>query len=397
MPRRLTVTVGPDTADLPGFGRASIQAAVDMVHQLGGGTVRLLPGRYELRNAVLLRSGVRLEGAGDETHLIKAPETVSALAEDSDWYEAVVRVGDPDGFRVGDGIVLEAEPIGGGSAGGNKVKTTVVDIEGPRLYVEDRLDKNFWVDHQAVCSTRFPLIWIERQHDCAVASLRLDGNRDQNGLLDGNHAGCIFMQYADRVTVENVTAHHYHGDGISWQVADDVSVIGCRCHDNANLGLHPGSGSQRPIIRDNHCHHNDIGLFYCWGVRHGVAEGNRLEDNRSYGISIGHRDTDNLIRDNDIARNGKVGVWYRPEQPATRLPHRNVFEANRILDNGADEEGVGFWLRDRVEGTVLRGNRFGDSGQGVQKIGLRIDAEVPDLTAEDNAFQGLAQDVEDRR
>ena len=79
----------------------------------------------------------------------------------------------------------------------------------------------------------------------------------------------------------------------------------CHCHDNADLGLHPGSGSQRPIVRGNRLERNNIGLFFCWGVKYGLAEKNVIEESKSYGISIGHRDTDNLIRDNDVRRSGR--------------------------------------------------------------------------------------------
>ena len=47
------------------------------------------------------------------------------------------------------------------------------------------------------------------------------------------------------------TARNYNGDGISWQICHDVLVEDCHSHDNAELGLHPGSGSQRPVIRNN--------------------------------------------------------------------------------------------------------------------------------------------------
>src|SRR5262245_27913016 len=49
---RLTVTVGPDRADLVGANEKVLQAAVDYVARLGGGTVRVLPGTFHLRNAV---------------------------------------------------------------------------------------------------------------------------------------------------------------------------------------------------------------------------------------------------------------------------------------------------------------------------------------------------------
>src|SRR5215475_14537997 len=54
---RLTISVGPRKADLIGATDRVLQAAVDYVARLGGGTVRGLPGTYQLRNSVFLRSG----------------------------------------------------------------------------------------------------------------------------------------------------------------------------------------------------------------------------------------------------------------------------------------------------------------------------------------------------
>lgn len=42
----------------------------------------------------------------------------------------------------------------------------------------------------------------------------------------------------------------YHGDGISFQQSNDVVVRECVAEENVSLGFHPGSGSQRPVVRD---------------------------------------------------------------------------------------------------------------------------------------------------
>ena len=396
MPRP-ELTVGPADAHLPGRHRLVLQAAIDRVAQLGGGTVRLGPGRYDLRGPLRRRSRVSRRGAGDDTWLRKAAECSSVLRADSDWYEAVARVAYPSGFQVGDGVVFQGRTIDGGAEGLHRIKREIVGIEGDHLLLDQKLTQNYWATHESTCSTLFPLIWIEQARDVTIADLRLDGNRAENGLLDGNHAGCIFMQYAERVEVSNVTAHDYHGDGISWQVADEVRIVGCRSHDNANLGLHPGSGSQRPFIWGNDCHGNNIGLFFCWGVKQGVAEVNTLVDNRHYGISIGHRDTDNVIRANMIERNGKAGIYFRPEQPAVRLPHHNRILDNRIADNGADDSHCGIWLRDAVDDTVVQGNTIVDTGRQQQHVGIRIDKEVGRVTMADNRFEGLFNATEDFR
>ena len=81
----LTVTVGPRDADLVGKDDKVIQAAVDYVARLGGGTVKVLPGTYRLRNAVYLQPRVRLLGSGTDAVLIKEDSRTSKLAADSDW------------------------------------------------------------------------------------------------------------------------------------------------------------------------------------------------------------------------------------------------------------------------------------------------------------------------
>src|SRR5215471_2289112 len=71
--QRVTITVGPRDADLVGTTDRVLQAAVDYVARLGGGTVRVLPGNYRMRNSIFLQSKVRLLGSGTDSVLIKEP------------------------------------------------------------------------------------------------------------------------------------------------------------------------------------------------------------------------------------------------------------------------------------------------------------------------------------
>ena len=64
---RLTITVGNHDADLIGNSEKVLQAAVDAIARLGGGTIKILPGTYRLRNSVYLASKVRIVGSGAES------------------------------------------------------------------------------------------------------------------------------------------------------------------------------------------------------------------------------------------------------------------------------------------------------------------------------------------
>ena len=88
----------------------------------------------------------------------------------------------------------------------------------------------------------FPLFSGENISRIAIENIALDGNKSNNGNLDGNYAGCIWLQDSTRITMRKVAARNYNGDGISWQICHDVLVEDCDSHDHAGLGLHPGSG-----------------------------------------------------------------------------------------------------------------------------------------------------------
>src|SRR4029077_1794965 len=101
--QRVMVTVGPGKADLAGTTDRVIQAAVDYVARLGGGTVRVLPGTYRMRNSVFLQSKVRILGRGTDSLLVKEPSATTKLTVDGDHWDQEVTLADPRCFQVGDG------------------------------------------------------------------------------------------------------------------------------------------------------------------------------------------------------------------------------------------------------------------------------------------------------
>ena len=111
---RLTITVGPQKADLVGSNEKVIQAAVDSVARWGGGTVKILPGTYRFRNAVYLQNKVRILGSGLDSVIVKEAMLSAKLAEDLDWYDQEITFADAQGFQLGDGICLRAKDVEGG-------------------------------------------------------------------------------------------------------------------------------------------------------------------------------------------------------------------------------------------------------------------------------------------
>jgi hypothetical protein len=330
-----------------------------------------------------------LLGSGAETVLAKEASAATKLAEDSDWYDQEITLADATGFEIGDGVCLRARAAH--KTIDDIAKRTLVARAGNRFKLDRPLRENFWRNGNATVTTLFPLVTGEGITDLVIENLVLDGNRAQNALLDGNYAGCIWFQDCSRIVIRGVTARNYNGDGISWQICHDVTVEDCVSENNAQLGLHPGSGSQRPVIRKNRIIGNDIGLFFCWGVKYGLAEENVLENNR-VGISIGHRDTDNLITRNDIFRSREVGVLFRPEGGKDFAGHRNRLEANRIVDTGGTNS-VAVDVQGGTEGIVLRRNRIEETRGGAERTAVRLGPETRDIQLDANQITGFATEV----
>jgi len=381
---RLTITVGPQDADIIGTDHRALQAAVDHVARLGGGTVHILAGTYRLRNAVHLQSKVNLRGAGAGTVLVKEPSVTTTLAADSDWYDQEITLTKVDGFRLGDGICLRAKNPATGAA--VVLKRTLVARTGPRFKLDRPLRENLWLMHHATAATLFPILSGDGVEDIRIEALTLDGNREHNDELDGNYAGCVFLQDCNRVTVHGVTARNYHGDGISWQVCHDVVVENCVSENHSGLGLHPGSGSQRPVIRNNTLRGNGIGIFFCWGVKHGVAENNRLLDNR-VGISIGHRDTDNLITGNLIQGSEQTGLLFRPEPGPAFAGHRNRIQGNSFVDNSPEGAPV-IDIQGPTQSITISDNEFSDSRGGTPRVPVKQGPETSDIVVEGSRVSG---------
>lgn len=390
---RLTVTVGPKNADIVGATEKALQAAVDYVVRFGGGTVQVLPGEYYLRNAVYLASKVRIRGSGDDSVLIKTPSVTTKLSADSDWYDQEITLVEDSGFRVGDGVCLRTKnPHNGGV---NVLKRTLVARSGKRFKLDKALRENFWQIGESTASTLFPIFSGEETADFAIENIALDGNRAKNENLDGNYAGCIFLQDCNRGVIRGVTARNYNGDGISWQICHDMLVEDCHSFGHAGLGLHPGSGSQRPIIRNNRLEDNDIGIFFCWGVKYGLAERNKIKNCR-LGVSIGHRDTDNLVVDNDIEASREAGVLFRPERGRGFCGHRNTIENNRIVNSGGDA-GIGIDVQGGTESITLKANDIRELRQPANRVGIRLGKETKDITLAENKIAGVKTELEDLR
>jgi hypothetical protein len=179
-----------------------------------------------------------------------------------------------------------------------------------------------------------------------------------------------------------------------------VTVLACVSEGNTGLGLHPGSGSQRPVVRQCIARNNgEDGLYLCWRVKQGLFEENILEANGRYGISIGHKDTDNLLRHNQVRGNHEEGIYFRNETEGM-AGHRNRLENNLIENNGVKHDAAGIRVRGETSGLVFKNNTIRDTrpaGERKQTVGIRLDEKVGLVTLEGNQVDAAKELADDRK
>ncbi len=389
------ITVGKENADLIGNDNRVLQAAVDYIAGLGGGIVEIGEGEYAMHDSLHLRSNVTVRGKKGKTILRKADGVTSTLALDGDFGEQQVTVKEPAGFAVGYGVAIWDDHSGG-------FHTTVARITGRNgntFSIDNPLMADCMVRNKAKAATVFPVISAYNLEGARIENLIIEGNKESNVHLNGCRGAGIFLYRAFGTVIKGCLVRNYNGDGISFQQSNDVTVVDCICEDNASLGLHPGSGSQRPIIRKCIARRNGTdGLFLCWRVRHGLFEENILEGNGRFGISIGHKDSDNLLRRNRVRLNHRDGVFFRKESLGMAA-HRNRLEENIIENNGTGGEAAGICIRGQTNNLVFKNNIIRDTrtdGAQTQTTGIRIEEQVGKLILDGNKIEAKIR-IDDRR
>jgi len=396
------ITVGKNNSHLIGDDNRALQAAVDYIAGLGGGIVEINEGEYVMYDSLHLRANVTVRGKKGSprdslrrTVLRKADAAVSALALDGDFGEQQITLEDPTGFEAGYGVAIWDDKAGG-------FHTTVARITGRNdntFSIDKPLMADCMVSNKAKAATVFPVVSGYHIEGARVENLIIDGNKNSNVHLNGCRGAGIFLYRAFGTVIQDCVVRNYNGDGISFQQSNDVVVVDCVCEKNTYLGIHPGSGSQRPRVRNCAARGNGTdGLFLCWRVRHGLFEDNILEGNGRFGISIGHKDSDNLLRRNIVRLNHRDGVFFRNETLGMAA-HRNRLEENIIENNGVGGEAAGIRIRGHTNNLVFKNNIIRDTREDEsqrQTVGIRIEEQVGQVILDGNQIKAKIE-VDDRR
>ena len=324
------IRVGVKKGDVVGTTNRELQIAVDALKANGGGVLEIGPGVYEMMDSLHLCSGIHVKGEGKRTVLRKCDGPASPLIIDADYGQLKLTPKSVKDFKVGMGVSVGDEKNGGW----HTTVSRIVAIEKRHIYVADHLVSDYCTEHKQWIRNAVSVVSGINVEDVVIEGLTVDGNRKNNEVINGCRGGAIYLHKAKRCRISDCAVRNWNGDGISFQITQDITVEDCVIEGVTGLGLHPGTGSVRPVIRRCRMERNrHDGFFLCWRMQEGLIEDCIIRDNVRYGISIGHKDTDNVFRNNTITGNGLAGVHFRDEKK-TNAGSRNMFEGNLIEGNG---------------------------------------------------------------
>ena len=256
------------------------------------------------------------------------------------------------------------------------------------------------VAQKATARIAFPVVGGWGVRDATVAGLTVEGNRDRRGPLDGCRGGGIYLFECEDVTIRDCVVRGLQRRRYQLPGLPAVTVEGCTVENNAGLGLHPGSGSQHPVVKGNRSLGNGgDGLFVCWRVKYGVFEGNLMRGNAGSGISIGHKDTDNVFRDNVIEANRRTGVLFREEaDPMGATGTSSRATGSSITERHETPAGRSASRSAATTATWSSGQHHrGDRPAAPASVGVLRGAHAEGLRLEGNRFVGVGSEVGPRR
>lgn len=228
----------------------------------------------------------------------------------------------------------------------------ISDIVDNTIYIDKGLIRDYRADKNGLVSNASSVIEALDVENALIYNLTADGNRSENFFADGCSSAGIMILRSKKVTVDKVHVKDFNGEGISWQITENVAIKNSEISGSGNTGLHPGTGSPFTVIEKNDIHHNDRdGLFICWRVYESRVSNNKIHHNGRFGICTGHKDTDVIFSENNGTEGGGYGF-------SVNSPAKDLALKENIFKNSAKTQKAAIYIYEGGSTPKLENNQF---------------------------------------
>jgi len=224
------ITVGGSNADISGYTNRAIQIAIDAL-PAEGGTVKLNEGTFIIKGAVRLKSNVKLIGSGDATVLKRGPGFKSKLANDADYGEIILTVEDATGFEPGMDVQIWDDPQ---KSCWIVSIAKITEVKGNTIYTDRGLIADYRISKNGWVSNAGSGVYVRDVENVYIADFMVDGNKKNTVKVDGCNNGGIAVFESKNITIDNIHIKDFNGEGISWQITENVTVQNCEIDKYGN-------------------------------------------------------------------------------------------------------------------------------------------------------------------
>lgn len=365
-------------------GSASvIQHEIDRLAATGG---RLILPEMDLTldRGLRLRTGVELTGQGKTTVLRKGPGRIYPLTGYHNYGMADVPLQSTEGLEVGMTVSIHDNRT---HSGFYETFATITWIEDGWVGLDHGLEADYGGDAAPCLTTVYPLIFGLAIRDAAVRDLRLEGNQaNDEKAMGGCRGGAVYFANCRNIEISGIRERDYRGEGLSFQMCQDMRISDCHFNENAGNGLHPGAGSTNALFERCEAQDNaKSGFFFCVRANHITVRDCRFRRNDT-GVSIGTRDCHNLIETCVIEENAGAGILVRRTPPPIEV-HSCLIRTCRISGNAYHDGQGQIEIAAGAHDLVLSNNQIGGCAQR-DLPGVFIEQGVTDIFLEKNKITG---------
>jgi len=315
-----------DSADIANFycdgtsDEDEINAAINYLAALGGGTVQLTTGTFYIDGKIVMKSNVRLAGQGNNTIIEKNCDDYGIEALGGAGTELT-------------GIVLRDFKITRNAADTNNkelIKFYYTDnscIEQVFCYnaynqaiILTFADKNKIRNNYVVTTTTLRGISLVDSNYNTISDNYIDGANDSgiyiydsikntiNGnTCTGNGTDGIYVGGNQNLITGN-TCEGNSDEGITLIGGNYNTVTGNTCCNNTNDGIDLGETADYNTVSGNTCYNNGHGI-YINGADLNEITGNNCNGNTTDGIRVDINSDNNVISGNNTSNNGGRGIY----------------------------------------------------------------------------------------
>jgi hypothetical protein len=376
----------------PGSPTAGIQEAIDSLPETGG-VVYIPVGTYEINRSINLRSGIRLVGEGDHSIIARRDPCVETkLTAPAVKDKKTFTVESAKGFAVGHEVCVRSDQV----YGWGSTHAIITKISGKTITIDRPLKGgsrkgDYLPDENGVVQNFYPAIYALKSENVRVENVKIDGRMEEGSEYEVEFTvSAIHFNGVRDGLVSRVHVKSYPADGVSIQRGDNVTVTQCLSERNLGHGFHPGTSITSGSWTDNVGRYNGWdGLYFCFGVRHSLMQGNRFHNNGWNGIGGlgwgGTGDRYNVVTGNFCSNNAKAGIQC--------TEGGNNIISNNVCENNSQEE-PGKWPGILVQDThssVISGNRcldFQEDDAQTQHVGIQVTGKSRNNVIKGNILSG---------